>query len=134
MANGFTTDRQEDILDHFLGTASYTMPAAVYTALFIGDPTDGGTEVSGVDYAREATTFAAATTSGDISTASNSAAIDFGTAGGDWGTVTHTAIYDAITAGNLIAAGALTTSRTIQTGDPVKFNIGELDVTQTRNS
>lgn len=133
MANGFTTGIQEELLDHVLAVGAYTAPAAVYTALFIGDPTDGGTEVSGIDYAREATTFGAASTTLDVSTASNTVAIDYGEAGGAWGTVTHCAIFDALTVGTMLAAGALTTSRAILSGDPVKFNIGELDVTLTRN-
>lgn len=134
MANGFTTGIQEEILDHVLAVGSYTAPAAVYTALFVGDPAGAGTEVSGVDYAREATTFGAASTVGEVSTASNTAAIDYGEAGGAWGTVTYFAVYDAITAGNLLAAGPLTTARTIESGDPVKFNIGALDITLTRNA
>ncbi|KKL90267.1 hypothetical protein LCGC14_1906360, partial [marine sediment metagenome] len=36
---------------------------------------------------------------------------------------------DALTAGNLLATGALTTSKTINDGDTAEFAIGALDIT-----
>lgn len=105
-----------------------TRPTAWYLALFTTDPTDtgSGTEVSttGTAYARQSASF---TVSGD--TASNSAAIEFPTATASYGTVTHVGIFDASTAGNLIAHAALTTSKAIDTGDVFRVPAGDLDIT-----
>lgn len=105
-----------------------TRPTAWYLALFTTDPADdaSGTEVSttGTAYARQSASF---TVSGD--TASNSAAIEFPTATASYGTVTHVGIFDASTAGNLIAHAALTTSKAIDTGDVFRVPSGDLDIT-----
>lgn len=105
-----------------------TRPTAWYLALFTTDPADdaSGTEVStsGTAYARQSASF---TVSGD--TASNSAAIEFPTATASYGTVTHVGIFDASTAGNLIAHAALTTSKAIDTGDVFRIPTNDLDIT-----
>ena len=110
-----------------LRNTSYTSPAAVYVALFTTDPTDAGsgTEVSGGSYARQAATFGspsngASTTSADI---------QFPQATGSWGTITHFGVYDASSSGNLLYHGALTASKTIETGDVFKIASGSLTVT-----
>jgi len=96
--------------------------------LFTSNPAEdaSGTEVStsGTAYARQSATF---TVSGD--TASNSAAIEFPTATASYGTVSHVGVFDASTGGNLIAYAALTTSKAIDTGDVLRVNSGELDIT-----
>lgn len=113
------------VLDHVLGTASYTMPT-VYLGLFTAAPSDtgGGTEVSGNAYARQAAPFAAA--SGG--SAGNSGTITFPTATGSWGTITHWALFDAASAGNMLVYGALTTARTIAATDTLIVNAGALVV------
>jgi len=120
---------ENKVLDHFLGTTSTTAPSAVYLALFTSDPTDAGsgTEVStsGTNYSRQAITFSSA--SGG--TTSNSAAVEFSQATANYGTVTHFGIYDASTAGNLLFHGALTSSKTIETGDVFKIASGNLTIT-----
>jgi hypothetical protein len=75
-------------------------------------------------YVREAVTF---TVTGD--TASNSAAVEWPVAGGSWGTITDVAIFDAVTAGNMIGYAALTNAKTIATGDVFRIPLGDLDVT-----
>lgn len=125
---GFSDFLEDELLDHVFRNAAYTQPATVYAALFTAAPSDagGGTECAGTDYAREAVTFGAAS-SGAIA---NSAEVDFGSTGAaDWGELTHFGIYDASTAGNLLAWAALTASKTPGSGDPVKFPVGDLDVT-----
>jgi hypothetical protein len=94
--------------------------------LFTSNPGEaqGGTEVSGGSYVREAVTFAV---TGD--TASNVAAIEWPVATGNWGNITHIAVYDALTAGNQIAYAPLTTPKTIASGDVIRIPAGELDVT-----
>lgn len=121
---------ENKVLDHFLGTASTTAPAAVYLALFTSDPTDAGsgTEVStsGTAYSRQSIAFSAASSG----STSNSADVEFSQAtGSGFGTVTHFGIYDASTAGNLLFHGALTSSKTIDAGDVFKIASGNLSIT-----
>jgi len=135
---GFAEYAAKKILDHAMGKTAWTMPTNVYVALFIGDPFGAGAELTVppcTDYAREQTTGAswgAATFSSPTASITSAADIDFGTAGADWGTVTHVAIYDALTAGNMIAAGPLETAFPIMSGAPVKFPSGTLIVRYTQ--
>jgi len=110
-----------------LRNTAYTSPATVYVGLFTTDPTDAGsgTEVSGGSYVRQSATFAAPSNGAS----STSADVTFPQATANWGTVTHFGIYDASTAGNLMYHGALTTSKTIETGDVFKISSGNLTVT-----
>lgn len=111
--------------------AAGTGPVTTWVALFTANPTDagGGTEVTGGSYARVAVTSslanwagtqaAASTTAstGTSGTTSNNAAITFPAPTANWGVVTGCGIYDAVTAGNLLLWGALTTSKTVNNGD-----------------
>ena len=128
------------LLDGVLGGPDFVRPGTVYIALYTAAPSDsgGGTEVStGVwtNYARvavtnNATNFPAASgTSPALK--SNGVAISFGTAAITGGppVVTHVAIMDAASGGNQLKWGVLTSSKTINNGDPVSFPIGDLDVT-----
>jgi hypothetical protein len=116
------------LLNATLRNTSYTSPAIVYAALFTSDPTDAGTgtECSGPGYARKAITFAAP--SGGVTT-NSAAACEFDQATGDWGTITHFGIFDALTTGNLLYYGALTTSKVIASGDVFKFSTSSVSVT-----
>ena len=113
-------------LNYLFTATSVTRPTAWYVALFTSNPDEdaSGTEVSGGAYARQSVAF---TVSGN--TASNSAAIEFPTATDSYGTVTHIGVFDASSAGNLIAYAALTTSKAIDTGDVMRINSSDLDVT-----
>jgi hypothetical protein len=76
--------------------------AALYMALFVGDPSDGGVEISGANYARlsvPSTSWGAAS----ASSCSNSAAITFPQSTGIQSSsdVTYFALYDASTDGNI---------------------------------
>lgn len=122
----FSDYLETKVLDHVFGGTAYTAPSTLYVALFTAAPSDsgGGTEVSGGGYARQTIAF---TTSGD--TTSNNAAIEFPTATANYGTVTHVGVYDASSAGNLMAWAALTSSKTIETGDVFRIPSGDLDIT-----
>jgi hypothetical protein len=122
----FSDYLETKVLDHVFAGTAYTAPSTLYVALFTTAPSDsgGGTEVSGGSYARQTITF---TTSGD--TTSNNAAIEFPTATANYGTVTHVGIYDASSAGELMAWAALTSSKTIETGDVFRIPSGDLDIT-----
>ena len=115
------------LINATLRNTSYTSPSTVYVGLFTSDPTDAGSgnEVSGGSYAREAMTFGAPSNGASV----NSAAVEFDQATGNWGTITHFAIFDALTTGNMLYHGALTASKTIETGDVFKFATSSVSVT-----
>ena len=117
---------ENEILDHILGTGSYTAPTTVYVGLSTGSFADdnSGTELSGSGYARVSATFSAAASG----TTSNSAAIEFPAATGSWGVISHFGIFDASSAGNLLIHGAFTASKVIASGDILKISAGDLDV------
>lgn len=121
---------ENKVLDHTTGKTSYTMPA-VYVGLYTAAPTDagGGTEATGGSYARKSTAGADWNAAASGST-SNANTITFVTASGSWGTVTHFGLFDASTAGNLLRWAALTTSKTIGTGDVASFPAGNLVITE----
>ena len=126
----FANYLENKVLDHILGKTAYTMPAA-YIVLSTADPTDAGTglaEPVGGAYARKATVAADWAVAANGAT-SNANALTFPQATGNWGTITHFAIMDAATAGNVLAHGALTLSKAINTGDTATFAAGDLDIT-----
>ncbi len=116
-----------EVLDHVLGTGSYTMPTTVRIGLSTGSFGDdnSGTELSGSGYARQAITFAAASSG----SAATNATVTFPTATGSWGSVSHWGIFDAASSGNLLLHGAFASAKTIGTGDVFRINSGDLTVT-----
>ena len=124
----FTNFLETEILDHVFAGSAYTAPGTLYLALYTAAPgeTGGGTEVttSGTAYARQSVAF---TTTGN--TTSNSAAVEYPTATSAFGTVTHVGVFDASTGGNLMAYAALSSSKTIDTGDVFRVPTGDLDIT-----
>lgn len=125
MAGNLSDYLENKLLDHFLGTASYTMPAAVYVALYsvAPDDTGGGTEISGGSYARQAATFNAASEGAT----ENDDNIDFTNMPAV--TVVAIGIHDALTSGNLLLWGTLTTNKTTDAGDTLRIATGDLDIT-----
>ena len=123
----FSNYLETEILDHVFAGAAYTAPGTHYLALFtaVADGEAGSvTEVSGGGYARQTVAF---TTSGN--TTSNNAAVEFPTATANYGTVTHVGVYDASSSGNLMAYAALSSNKTIETGDVFRVPSGDLDIT-----
>ncbi len=123
----FSNYLETEILDHVFAGAAYTAPTTKYLALFtaVADGEAGSvTEVSGGGYARQTVAF---TTSGN--TTSNNAAVEFPTATANYGTVTHVGVYDASSSGNLMAYAALSSNKTIETGDVFRVPSGDLDIT-----
>jgi len=121
----FSNYLENKVLLHVFGATAYTAPSTLYVALFTSDPgeTGSGTEVSGGSYARQTIAF---TVTGNQ--ASNTAAVEFPTATASWGTITYAAVYDAVSGGNLLAYGALTTSKTIASGDVLRIPAGDFDI------
>ena len=131
---------ENKITDNVFRATSYTAPTTIYVALFTSACTDAaiGTEVSGGSYARPGlatslanwagTQSAGSTTvsSGTSGTTSNNVAISFVTPTAPWGAVTYIGLMDAVTGGNMLVCTALTTAKTINSGDTVSFPAGSL--------
>lgn len=124
MAGNLSNYLENKLIDHFLGTASYTMPADVYVALFTVSPGEagGGTEVTGGSYARQIATFSAAS-SGATSNDSNIDFVNMPSA-----TTVAIGIFDALTSGNLLLYGSLTANKTTDAGDTLRIATGDLDI------
>ena len=117
------------ILDHIFGKGSYT-PPTIYAGLSTADPTDDGSglaEPSGNAYTRVQTSACDwnAASNGSLE---NAGEITFDQATGSWGTITHFALFDAATAGNMLAHGALSQSKAIGNSDTARFETGDLDI------
>jgi hypothetical protein len=124
MAGNLTNSLEDKLIDHFLGTTSYTMPADVYIGLFTVAPSDagGGTEVTGGSYARQIATFTAASNGAT----SNDGNVDF--TGMPAATTVAIGIFDASTSGNMLLYGTLTTNKTTDAGDTLRIATGDLDI------
>lgn len=115
-------------LDHNLAVATYTAPAAVYSALFTVIPSDSsaGTEVTTATsgYTRLATTFSTAV----AGAAYNTTAKTFATAAAAY-TIVGYGIMDAATAGNLLYWATVTTLA-IAINDQATFAVSAIAVTE----
>lgn len=127
---------ENELLDHVLrgSGGAYTAPTTLYLALFTSDggletnTTGDQTEIStsGSAYSRQSIAFNDASSG----SASNSATVTFSAATANWGTVTHVGITDNATAGsgNILFHGAVTTSKTIESGDTFQVSSGNLTI------
>lgn len=131
---GFTDATERAILDHVLSDPPYTPPSTLYIGLSSTTPTEAGanfTEPSGGSYARVSTGAAdwsaASGTAPAVKT--TTATKTFPTATADWSSganLTHFGLFDASSAGDLIAWGALTTAKPVLSGDTASFAAGAL--------
>ena len=129
---------EEKTLKHILQNvstngASYTAPTNIYVSLHTGNPgeaNDGANEISGSGYARELVTFGDVTTVADVCSVSSNVTVTFNQATSDYSAdVTYIGIYDALTVGNLLFYGALSTAKTVTSGDVFQINSGSLTIT-----
>jgi hypothetical protein len=127
---------ENKVLDHVLTATAYSAPSTRYLALFTNTSgnaaanLEAGTltdeiSASGTAYVRKAATFAAASSG----TSATNATVTFDAATANWGTVTHVAVMDASTSGNVLFWGAVTTPKTIETGDTFQVSSGNLTIT-----
>lgn len=117
---GFSSYVEGKLLEHLLKGSAFDQPSNIYIALFTADPGLSGDagEVSGNGYARKLhnvwTTIE--------SVRKNSGACTFAPCvGATWGTVTHFGLFDALTGGNYLGGGALTTAKAISVDDVPEF-------------
>ena len=102
--------------------------ATKYLALYVGDPTSGGTEVTGTGYAR----LERSTT--QISITNNELSVTMGewddSADVSWGTPDYVALMSALTGGNVLFYGLLSPAITeIVAGTRVFTNTGDITFT-----
>jgi len=131
MNNVLSTYLENALLSHLLRSTSYTSPNTLHFAMFTAAPdkSGGGTECTGGSYARAAVSnntgnFPQCSAVIAAPVKSNGTAITFPKATASWGTVTHWAVFDAATAGNMLAYGSLATQRVVAIGDTPKIAIG----------
>ena len=129
---GSLTDTSEnDLLDHIFN-AAYSPVASVYLVLSTSDPTDAATGGSCNEhpdtgaYARTAITFSAAATR----KVDQSANVQFPKASAAWSTISHWCIADnaGYGLGDILAAGAFTSSFSPVQGNTVQVASGEIYV------
>lgn len=109
----------------------------LYIALFTATPgeTGGGTEASFTSYARQKMRTDAQintdafTVPDGSGTSTNSQTVTFPTNTGSSQTVTSWGIFDAVTGGNMLFYGALTTSKTVDNGDSLSLPPGSVAIT-----
>lgn len=119
-----------------IGDASGLQPSvtvgSLFVALYTTDPTDSdtGTEATYTSYARIGVVRSVAgfTVSGNAVT--NAAVVTFPTSTGGSSTITHFAIRTAITGGDLVGSGLLSSPLSVTNGDTPKIEIGNLTITE----
>jgi len=100
------------ILDHTTGRAAWTIPTNVYVALHLADPGEAGTTSPAVNTTRKVAAWSAAA-SGAIATSATLEWTNVSTTE----TYTHWSLWDALTAGNALWSGALSSSAAVTAGD-----------------
>ena len=121
--SGLSNYLENKLLDHALRNTSYTPSTTVYLTLFVGSPTDAGSGGAEVSVTRQAVTFGAAA-SGAVS---NSSSVSFTSMPA--ATLTHIAVYDHLSAGNLLIHGALSSTVVAASGDTFTIQANDLDIT-----
>ena len=123
-------------INHILGTAAWTMPAAPSLALFTTNPNfetgAGGTEATGGSYARKALIFSTAAGAGGSVTGPTVGKV--WTVGTDLaaGTYTGWAVFDAGAGGNMLFGDAFASNRVVgTTGDTITFAIASITYSLT---
>jgi hypothetical protein len=128
---------ENKLLDHTLRNTAYTQPSGLWLALFTNTSTNAAANLeagtltdeistSGTAYSRQAIAFNAASGGSAALTDTET----FSAATSNWGTITHVAVMDGATAGagNVLFWGAVTTAKTIETGDTFQVTAGNLTI------
>ena len=116
------------MLDWLTGKTTPPAVAGRFITVFNGDPTAGGTEVINTltgSANRIALTAAMGVAAAGV--AANTAIVTFTASAVAGATVNYVAIYDAITAGNLMAYTAVT-AKVVAIGDGLSITIGNLTI------
>lgn len=130
---------ESGLLNHVFRATSYSAPATLYIGLtksFVSGNIEAGTvdEPATGDYARQSyasngTNWITPYASGSATATHNTSAIEFPVATADIGDVSGVFLADALSGGNILFYGALTSSRNIREGDQFVFSSGSLKIT-----
>jgi len=122
---GVSDSVENELLDHILSTAAWTMPSGAYVSLHTADPGETGVnEVVGGSYGRQGDTAFDVAASGATS---NTADITFTSMPAC--TVTHVGIWEVASAGTFIAGGIMAPNKPVGAGGTLIIPAGDLDVT-----
>jgi hypothetical protein len=122
-----STYLNNQLLGWLRGSIFAAAPANVYVSLHTGNPGLTGASEHGATaaYARQVIGFGAG------NPASNAAEVRFPQATSDYSAaITHFGVWDAVSGGNFLGGAALTTSRTIRSGDIPDWAAGALTWTE----
>ena len=127
---------ESGILNQVFRGISLTLPSTgIYIGLTSDSPAEAtptANEISGNAYARvhvPTGNFTSPSADGNGHKVENNTAIDFPTAaGGNWGYASGVVITDAVTGGNVLMKGALSTPRNVLEGDTFRFSATDLDI------
>lgn len=133
----FTNYLEHKVLDHLFGGTTYTASGTLYVGLLTGSaPAESDSSFNepptASGYARVAVTNNKTnwSTASQVSTSGslhNQTTITFPAATGPWGTVTYFGLFEGSGASaNPLCLSALTTNKTIDTGDTASFASGSL--------
>ena len=117
------------VLNHVLGGPNYTRPATLYLGLLTANPAAAGDEVTASGYARVAVTNDATTVpAASVGVKTGQFAAAFGQAGADWGRVKAWGLWDATSAGDLVAWGPVAQLTPVWAGARVRLAAGALEI------
>lgn len=114
---------RNELMDKWFSDTDFTH-GDTFVALHTGDPADGTNEVTGGSYARQQVEEAGWNAASD-GLVDNVNDIDFNDMPAV--TVQAVAIWDAATGGNLEWEGPLTSDKTTEAGDTLRFPVGDLN-------
>lgn len=121
----------EDQITGWIAGTSMTAPTATFVQLYSQDPTDAGS-ATGALYSRVTVASGAGSWTrgtGGAGTITNASAITITSSATATASATHFAVFTSATGGDMLFYGALTTAKTIASGDEVKFNASALTLT-----
>ena|SRR2546429_408238 len=115
---------------YYFGLASATI-ATADTGLTVVEPVTTNTAYARVAYTNNATNWPAATVVNQIGQKQNATAINFPQCTTNWGQVTYFFMADTPTVGtgSIVGFGALTTAKTVSSGDSASFSINSVTIT-----
>lgn len=132
---------ETQLRDEIFAGSNFSPPSAIYVALFTADPGETGSttnEVSDSGYSRQDAAAGGAVGDGwnNVSDGKvdNAKKLEFGAISDSSVTVSHMALMDASTGGNMLFYGPIedsngnSVSRTLEVGDKLVFEVGDLDV------
>jgi hypothetical protein len=117
---------EDELLDHMMGTGSWTSPTALWLQFHLGAPGEDGTGNVAAFTTRTDITSAFGTNATGRAIANDAQVQITGFTASE--TITHWSVHDANAAGNCLFIGDLTTQRDVGTGVTLTIAVGEIDL------